>query len=262
MTGEHFYPVIKALVLPPGLFIVFLIVGIVLSRQARRAGAVVLWSVLLLLWSMSTPWIAERLALTVERSMFPYAALQVPASAQAIVVLGGGRETDAPEFQTDTVSRLTLERLRYAARLQRQSGLGLAVTGGAVGGEGRPEGDLMREALERDFRVPVRWVESVSQNTRENARLTAGVLDVRRIVLVTHALHMPRAMREFHAAGFDVTPAPLGFFSRINSPRSEFRDYLPSMKALEQSRYVAYEWLGALWYRLSAGLSARPEPAR
>ncbi|MGB1879583.1 MAG: YdcF family protein, partial [Gammaproteobacteria bacterium] len=74
------------------------------------------------------------------------------------------------------------------------------------------------EALERDFRVPVRWVESVSQNTRENARLTAGVLDVRRIVLVTHALHMPRAMREFHAAGFDVTPAPLGFFSRSNSP--------------------------------------------
>src|SRR5690606_25985306 len=107
---------------------------------------------------------------------------------QAIVVLGGGSYRSAREFgDFDEVSRLTLERLRYAARLQRASGLDLAVSGGAPVNMSLSEGQMMATTLEADFRVPVRWLETSSRNTAENARLSAAVFDFRRIVLVTHA---------------------------------------------------------------------------
>ncbi len=46
------------------------------------------------------------------------------------MVLGGGRYRDAPEYGNDTVGEYTLVRLRYAAKLHRETGFPLLVTGG------------------------------------------------------------------------------------------------------------------------------------
>ncbi|RKZ35880.1 MAG: YdcF family protein, partial [Gammaproteobacteria bacterium] len=89
---------------------------------------------------------------------------------QAIVVLGGGRYSDAPEYGGDTVARGTLERLRYGARLHRQTGLPLLVTGGRVYGETTAEATLMKSVLTDEFGVGVKWAENESRNTFENAR--------------------------------------------------------------------------------------------
>ena len=40
---------------------------------------------------------------------------------EAIVVLGGGRRAHAPEYEGETVSPATLERMRYGARLHRET---------------------------------------------------------------------------------------------------------------------------------------------
>jgi uncharacterized SAM-binding protein YcdF (DUF218 family) len=114
------------------------------------------------------------------------------------------------------------------------------VTGGSVLG-GEPEASLMRSALEREFGVPVRWAETQSRNTHENAARSAEILGaakIGRIVLVAHSFDMPRARAEFAAQGIDTIPAPTGISSgQIDS----VLDFLPSMGALRSSYFALYE---------------------
>ena len=101
-------------------------------------------------------------------------------------------------------------------------------------------------ALARLGAPPLRWQENQSRDTRENALLTATLLKnngITHIALVTHAWHMPRSVRQFQAAGLQVTPAPMGF---IQSDTSLLLQWLPSGKGLRDSGWVIREWLGLM----------------
>src|SRR4029078_3845558 len=117
----------------------------------------------------------------------------------------------ASDFGASTLSGLTLERVRYGARVARATGLPVLVSGGAQ--KDMPaEAPLMRDALIKEYGVPVRWIESRSLNTHENAvksaaRLKASGVD--RIILVGHSFHFPRTRNEFEAAGISVIAAPI-----------------------------------------------------
>jgi len=178
---------------------------------------------------------------------------------EAIVVLGAGRYSEAPEYGLkDTVSRLGLVRLRYAAELQRASDLPILVSGGAPGGETVSEAELMRDVLVKEFRVNVKWIENKSRNTSENARYSAEQLgNTRHIYLVTHAWHMRRAAREFERAGIRVTPAPTGFHTLSPKARA-LSAYLPSSEGLNSTRIAIHERLGYFWYDMNE--KAKPAP--
>ena len=108
----------------------------------------------------------------------------------------------------------------------------------------------MADALRTDFGIDPRWVESDSKNTAENARFSRSILQplgINRILLVTHAWHMPRAAATFEKAGFTVFPAST--MSNANRP-FQVLDLLPSAGGLLQSRTALHEWLGLLWYAL------------
>jgi uncharacterized SAM-binding protein YcdF (DUF218 family) len=223
--------------------------GLLLYLRWRRLGIITVLTAIVVLWFISTPWTASFMAANTER--YPPATLpNIRAqAAEAIVVLGGGSYRSAPEFNDyDDVSRLTLERLRYAVRLHRATGLDLAVTGGVPGGLATPEAFMMRTTLSADFKVPVRWLETASRNTAENAQFSREQFPFRTIVLVTHAMHMPRAVTAFEDAGFNVIPASMGYYSRPQAKYSYF-DFLPSLMALDAFHYVIHEFYGALWYR-------------
>ena len=170
-------------------------------------------------------------------------------SGQAIVVLGGGVQIDAPEYGADAPSMDTLARLRYGAHLHRALGKPVLVTGGAVSGH-RPEAAAMKAVLENEFQTPVRWTEQRSRNTLENARLSYSILSaagIRRIYLVTHAWHMPRAILAFEHLGFEVIPAPTGYSRRL---KLTLLDYLPNASALLDSNLFFHEVIGIGWYHL------------
>lgn len=171
---------------------------------------------------------------------------------QALVVIGGGTE-NATEYLTPmTVNSRTLLRIRYAAKLARQQGLPILVSGGSVvDTEYLSEAVLMADVLEQEFKTPVAWLETQSRNTAENAQFSRHVLQsfaVNKIVLVTQAYHMPRAVSEFRKAGFVVLPAPTAYIGGY----SEWTifDFLPSATALTNSFLLAHENLGMLWYRI------------
>jgi len=236
--------VLAVLVLPPLGPLLVAIAGAALLGRRPRLGRALVWTGLGLLVALSTGLVAGGLLRLVDDS--PPVTLAQARSAQAIVILGGGLRRNAPEYGGDTLGRLTLERVRYGAMVARATGLPVLVTGGFTGGARRAEADVMREALEREFGVPVRWTEDRSRNTHENAQFSAARLEkegVKRVVLVGHGFDMRRARAEFAAAGLEVVPAPTfvpadGTF--------DLTDLVPSAAALQASYYALYELLANL----------------
>lgn len=252
---------VGTLLTPPALFLFLALLGLWLQIRWRYLGVGIASAGVLALLILSLPITADFLVGTLESSvprlMVTSEALQKQAGA--IVVLGGGRTADTPEYGGDTVSGFTLERLRYAARLHRTSRLPLLVTGGSVFGEPISEAKLMRDVLKQDFQADVAWVEERSRTTHENAVYTRAILEaigINRVVLVTHAWHMPRAVLAFQQAGMDVIPAPTVYTAR-GSAITVLR-LLPSGMGLSKSNLALHEWLGILWYRLAYGAPNAP----
>jgi uncharacterized SAM-binding protein YcdF (DUF218 family) len=126
------------------------------------------------------------------------------------------------------------------------------VSGGAPLGNPKTEAQLMRNVLEQEFRIPVQWSEEASHNTFENARYSFRLLQqhgIRRIYLVTHAWHMPRARKAFETAGFEVVPAPTAFTTRY---QTDLLAWIPQAEAMRDSRIYLREQIGRLWYRLKS----------
>jgi uncharacterized SAM-binding protein YcdF (DUF218 family) len=248
------YLLVKALAVPPGPQIVLGVAGLICLGRWQRLACVLLGLSIGSTWLLATPFGAGALARLLERDPVVYIERALADAPEAIVVLGGGTYGDAPEFgDYDEVSVKTLERLRYGARLQPLTALPLAVTGGYAGLIAVPEGVAMTTVLEADFKVPVEWAEIESRDTAENARLSAKRFPFRRILLVTHAVHMRRAARAFRDAGFEVIPAPMGFISRPRATGWSVIDFVPDIKSFGHSSYVVYEMVGALWYALRQG---------
>lgn len=238
---------VSAFLLPPLNLILLGALGVLLLKHHPRLGRFLLASTLVLLYLISTPFISETLLQKLETESV---IDSTDTGAGAIVVLGGGTYFNAVEYGGDTVNRYSLERIRYAARLYQLTGKPILVTGGAPLGNISSEAEQMKAVLENEFRVPVNWVESASNNTHENAYKSYEILKkdgIKHIMLVTHAWNMPRAMREFERAGFQVTPAPTAFTTRY---RTDGLAYLPTASALQQSRIFIHEIIGMLWYRL------------
>lgn len=242
---------VAALALPPGGNIVLGLAGLALWRRSRMLAAVLLSASLASLWLLSTPKVADGLYASVEGVAPRPIGAPVAEGIGAIVVLAGGR-SHGPEYGGDTVGPHSLERLRYGARLHRETGLPLLLSGGRVYDEPASEASLMGDVLTNELGVPVRWLEESSRNTAENARESAALLaaeNIRAIILVTHAAHMPRALREFEKQGLQVHGAPTGYRSGGEAP-PRITEWLPSANALEHSRAALHERLGSLWYRM------------
>jgi len=236
-----FKKLLSAWLLPPLGLLVLALAALLIGGRKRSASIVAGITVTLALL-MSLPVVSGLLSRPLEGNPISAAALK---QVQAIVILGGGVHYDAPEYGNDTVSKYSLERVRYGAKLARESRLPVLVTGGSVYG-GRPEGELMKQVMEEEFAVPVRWAEMQSRDTAENAFYSASLLKragIRRIALVTHAWHMPRAATAFELYGLKVIPAPTGFTPQSTSL---FESLLPSTGAFERSANAIHEWVGRL----------------
>ncbi len=243
---------VSAFLLPPLNLLIVAGVGLWLWHKRPFIARVLLGISFGLLWLLSTPYIADGLLHSLEGE--PYIIDTSKPMADAIVVLGGGTYFHAPEYGGDTVGSETLVRLRFAAKLHRETGKPILVTGGKPLGNSLSEARQMQQVLEQEFKVPVRWVEGESDNTLQNARLSYAVLKaagVQRIYLVSHAWHMPRSVLAFQSAGFQVTPAPTAYTTRY---QTNLLTFIPNAGALRDSRIFMHELIGMIWYRLKSKL--------
>lgn len=245
---------IATFLLPPLSLLLLLALGIILIYRRQKLAKKLILATFSLLWIALTPYFAEGALHLLEAQTAPLDISR--RDADAIVILGGGTYFRAPEYaKQDTIGDSTLVRLRYGAKLQRETGKPILVTGGKPMGNSIPEAQQMRIALEQDFRVPVRWTEDESNDTFENALFSFRILQqsgVHKIYLVTHAWHMPRSAGIFRRAGFEVVEAPTAYTMRN---RTDLLAFLPRAESLRDSKIFIHEIIGLLWYRLKLAVS-------
>ncbi len=253
-------PVVAALLLPPVPFILLMLVGTRLVLPRRGLGWLVALSGAVLLWLSACSGTARLLsqallappgALPLQRIAELKAAVQAKQPI-AIVVLGGGAKSLAPEYGVSNLSGLSLERLRYGLWLGRETGAPVAFSGGIgwadVAASPVPEAQVAARIAVQDFGRPIKWTEERSRDTRENAAYTVPLLKeqgIRRAIIVTHERHMPRAMRAFvqaaEGSGIVFEPAPIDLLdAQLRQPSS----WLPSTGGLRMVREVLHEAAG------------------
>lgn len=245
------------LVIPPPSLVYVALAGIVLAAFARRPrfglalGAVSL--VVILGLGLGTT--GQALLVSLESGL----PLRPPADAPpgAIVILSG--EVDHTQEGLEP-GPLTLQRLLAGARLWQRTHLPVLVSGGPLAPGETPIAQVMAQTLERDFHVPVRWIENRSETTWENAADSAAILlpaGIRSVYVVTHAWHERRSVLAFRHFALLPTAAPV--------PLDVVAGGLtPSMLGWSRSYYALHEWAGLAVYSFRAwrqGPVSWPAPA-
>lgn len=236
---------VVSLTYPPTLSAALLVCAVLCLRLRRVAAAIavfaIAWS---LIWSIpqASDWLRGGL-----ESRYPAVDEAALPEAGAVVVLGGGHYgwTNRPGLRID---QLESSRIAAGARAWLSGRAPIVVLSG-----GGSEARTMAKAIAK-FGVPASALvlEERSRNTRDNASYTAALVErrgVRRVLLVTSSLHMPRAALLFREAGFDVLPVPVP----ERAKRATWADrWLPSFGALWRSGRALKEYAGLLAMRLQS----------
>jgi uncharacterized SAM-binding protein YcdF (DUF218 family) len=251
----QFKPYLTSLIMPPTSLMVLILLGLVLlySKKHASKGRKLIAGSTLLLALLST----NHVAVWLNDHLLPSTpALQMSALQQmkpgAIVILGGGVDA-ASLYGPSQLQTTTLDRLRYGVLLHKKTSIPMLFTGGQGWGVDErleSEASVCQRVAEEVFGVHMRWLESQSRDTQENALNTFQILraeGISKIVLVTNAWHMPRSLLQFKAAGFEVLPAPMGPI--INSSDTNL-SWIPSADGLKKSSTVLREALALVILRL------------
>ena len=253
--------ILELLLLPPTSLYLGVALGLTLTAVAKRSagarrrlarlGTALTATSALLLVAMSVPQVAFWLLDSLQTSpAIPSTATSI--DAEAIIVLSGDIDCDPAEFGPDQPGFISLQRCRYAAQLSKRTGVPILISGGVLRPDRRSAAEVLRDFVQDELHVPVRWIENRSLNTRENAYFSAEVLGregISRVAVVTHAWHMPRALEVCEAAGLTVLPAP----TIAATHPANLRDaVMPRARSFRDSAWAIHEWVGRLWYRLSS----------
>ena len=240
---------LKSLLLPPGIHLLLILLGIVLYRRYRRLSGALIIIAFMTLYLVSTPFFSSFLLATVE----PEQALNLSEPRRehigAMVIPGCGRYANPAEYEEDDISECGLIRLRYAAELKKQYDIPILLSGGNVFSSNMPEAMIMNRILKNHFSLEARWLETKSRNTIENAIFSANILmaeNIQSILLVTHASHMKRASNLYQKQGLHVIEAPT-YFRSVPSYSPDGLAFMPSAKYLELSHIALNEILGKLY---------------
>lgn len=246
-------PFSNLLLYPPSLCMIVLVCAVIaaLFQQKRTAiGLTAMGLIWVLIWSLpvTTLYLGGKL-----ESRYPYGAPESFERADYIIVLGGNTQANRSNWfepynratATDRIDRAAA--LYFAGRAPK-----ILVAGGAY--EGRvSEAQGMAKVL-RQKGVPEQDIvqEKESRNTYENALFTERLLKNHphsRLLLVTSALHMPRAQATFKQ--LDMPTIPAGVAPQIVEPDDyALNIWLPHTRSLEASRTILKEYFGLLGYWL------------
>lgn len=237
------------LLMPISVVLALLVLGLVLLVASRfrylGLGLVALGAVVLFL--VSLPPLPERALASLESR---YPVLSDPPDAEWIVVLGGGSRGVADWPAANRLTRSSLYRLAEGVRLARQLPDAKLVTSGGVSSEtGETTAELMAQvAQEWGIGRDRILVQAEPRTTAAEAQAMADRLAPQdRVVLVTSAFHMPRAVALFEGQGVAVIPAPTGHYAEPGPRYVHAGELLPSATQVEFVERLLWEKLGLTW---------------
>ncbi len=242
--------IFETFLMPPGIFIVLLLLSLLLINKKRYLRILLIFQIVLI-YILSIPVTSDFLYSRLE-SIAPLSEVQINNNqADVIVVLAGGIDGYAREYGGPDISNFTIPRLRYAAWLQKKTGLPVIVTGGIERG-GATEAELMKKVLLQEYEIKGQvLVEKQSQSTYDNALYSSRIMaqhGYKRYFLVTSAFHMPRALDVFKRFNDNVIPAPAAYY--YNRTVIEPGIFKPHSKTVWVNYQALHEIVGRYWYRL------------
>ena len=249
--------ILTRLMYPSTLVLLLLLLAFVLLLIRRRRGAgLSLLTALALVFLGSSPLVSD-LYHRHERQYPPTRVAQSP-TADAIVLLAGDISIPVPPR---VESQVRGNRSVHTLRLYQAGKAPLIiVSGGNVfPQEGlRPEAAYTADLLQ-EWGIPQSAIifEGNSRNTRENALETSRLLKSRqlnRVLLVTSAFHMPRALAAFRAVGIDAIPSPSSISAELVRPT--LLNWIPSLDGLGTMQSVMHEKIGIFVYRIRGWIDA------
>jgi uncharacterized SAM-binding protein YcdF (DUF218 family) len=241
--------------IPPSLFILLAMIGLLIAWRWRRTGLVLTIAALAGIYLASMPIVSFLLMRAADALVRTVPVLSAPKPAGAIIVLAADYLYSSRPGGADIVGPVTLDRLAEAAREERRTGLPILVSGGLPKDAHNSLAEIMAAALETDFRVPVQWREDRSRTTYEDALYSAEILrraGVPSALVVTDPWHMARALWSFYEVGYPVIAAPLPYRQSLHLSLASF---LPLVAALQGSSIALHELIGLAWYEFRARVS-------
>lgn len=265
---------VAELLMPPSIWIFVALLAIFLLNRKKVLQKGVVMTCLLLIWITSTTAFANWFVQVTDHLMqWPkpvdiskitsqnLTKAQQIGLPQAIVILGGGKRHGAlelPEYSYSDVSKETMERLRVGAKLAKQTGLPVLLTGGspdATSNEDLSEAAVMAMVMKSELGTKATWLEEKSNTTQENAQLTAEILKkegINKVYLVTHFWHMPRSQRIFEKEGIQTTPIAHAYQDKNQFEIDQLTpvDFFPSTSGVSRARQIWHELTGLVWYAI------------
>lgn len=240
--------------LPAGMLLAALGLALLWRRERRLPGDVgarasvwplrLLTAGLALLWLASLPIVSHALlgALEAEVPCLDDAAL--PDDVVAIAALGAGYHPAPGRPLTSALSSHAVARVTEATRLARLlPAARLHCSGWGAGFEGSNAEASCALAVALGLEASRTVTHPDARDTAEEAAAVAAAVPSGRVIVVTDAGHMPRALGLFRAAGVDAVGAPMGH--RVGKKWSLWP--LPSERSLDATSAAAHEWIGRLW---------------
>lgn len=240
----NFKKLVTPFILPPGIFILLLMVSGVwfLIKRPRRFGLIGLVFGLAM-WVTALGSVSHLLYRGLESEL----TLPGAVHGDVIILLGGGGNDEAPDLSGVGVpSPVMLERIVAAVRIQKRLHIPIIASGGAYLDQKTPEAEITKRYL-IDLGVPDSkiFLDTKSRDTIENARNTQAICTeyaFRDPILVTSSYHMKRSLLSFRKVGMRVLPFPVGI--RSKKPAEFFwtdvlpTDYRDISRALKE--YIGY----------------------
>jgi uncharacterized SAM-binding protein YcdF (DUF218 family) len=238
------------------LFVAILLLAAfyLVRRRAPRVAFALPAAALGVLLFFGSPRVAVRLARGLEQAA--PATMNAAVTYDAVIVLGGGVDPNITVETGRTAFREPAERMITAFDLLRAGRAKSVLLSGGPWGDARvplvrSEAGVMADQLEAWGIDAARIVvEERSRNTHENAVESVAIVRARgwgRVLLVTSAAHMPRALACFVHEGLRVDALPVDFHA--SDPARWPPSWLPRAWAVLESTEVLHEWVGRAVYR-------------
>lgn len=234
--------------LPALLFIGFAGLMLIMFTSKRKTGCLVVLFSLTGLFLIAFQPVSNRLITPLE---YQYTAfLPTEGSIDYVMVLGNQHKIDDRLPPTAELSHTALMRLTEGIRILRMYPGAKLILSGYDGGTGISHARMLaRVALALGVAKSDIILLETAKDTWEEARQAAVFVRQKRLVLVTSATHMQRALYEFHAAGLQPIPAPTDYLSQKKVTRF-WEKYVPQARYLEQTEHFWHESMGQLWQSL------------
>jgi uncharacterized SAM-binding protein YcdF (DUF218 family) len=236
------------------LFWLLLVLSFVFHKKGKRKTAMALLGVAAFgLALVSNPVLPRFMARTLENQyeMFSTGTLN-PGNKPVHILVLGGSFTNLDGFPaTSQLDEAALARLVEGIRIHRQVQGSILITSADGGKENIPQAEVARKAA---ILLGVDSTRIKMQTTPKNTRMEAMEYmrifgDTAQLVLVTSAIHMPRAMMLFHDAGLNPLPAPTHYLVKERKKR-DFWYYVPNAQNIRVAEAAIHEYMGMLWHKM------------